>query len=508
MVCEVMRGNLAWAAVAWLAVAAGTVRASGPVFLQLNGDRMTIHAEHAYLRDVLKEFTRFGVHVELDPELSFRVDADFKDVRVEEALDQILATNSYALVWDVMKGPLGEIPRLIQMKVYRQGRQAAVVPLRETEVLEVVRPESGAPYVRDEILIGLRPGTTIRQFESLLKRIGGTPVDVSELVGVYRVRLPPGSDVPRIVAELREESIVAAVEPNWVVSLPEPEAAADRRQVLDEIGGLTGRIPEPGEPGESGVPVAVVDSGLGRLAMLNTVVVGGINVLNPHLPISDPVGHGTQMALLASGMISPEGASAGDGVVPVIAVQAFDAHGNTSNFALIRAFEYALRHGARVISMSWGTATRSRFMRAAVDEAVARDVILVAAAGNEPTGKPVYPAAFPGVIGVAALTEDGSVWKNSNFGRFVDVAAPGTARLPVGYHGGPGRYAGTSVSCAVVAHVLARYRGNNPAASAAETLSRFRRSLTDCGEVGWDPFFGAGRLDNAALARFLRADGK
>lgn len=501
----VIRRTAALATTLWLTLAAGIVGARDRVFLQLSGDRITIRARRSHLREVLQEFMRCGVYVELDPALDFPVDAALEGVRVEDALDQILATNSYALVWDVMKGPLGEIPRLVQMRVYRRGMQKAAAPLPDRGGLEVEHPEEGAPYVRDEIIIGLCPGTTVRRFQSLLNMIGGTPVEVSELVGVYRVRLPPGSDVPGVVSRLKDQKIVAAVEPNWVVSLPDPGPVTEAQRVSGEVG--TGvRIPEPGEYGEEAGIVAVVDSGLQRLDLLDRVVVGGMNVLNPRSPLSDPVGHGTQMALLASGMISPEGSSGKDGRVPIIVVQAFDAEGNTSSFALIRAFEYALEQGARVISMSWGTTTPGRFMKAAVDEALARDVILVAAVGNEPTGKPVYPAAFPGVIGVAALTEGGEVWKSSNFGPFVDVSAPGTARMPVGYHGGPGRCAGTSVSCAVVAHVLARYLGDNPGASAEEVLSHFWRSLTDGGERGRDPFFGAGRLDSAALSRFLHRD--
>ena len=92
------------------------------------------------------------------------------------------------------------------------------------------------------------------------------------------------------------------------------------------------------------------------------------------------------------------------------------------------------------MSLSWGSETGSNFLENTLDYASSKDLIIVASAGNKPTGKPVYPAAYSSVIGVGALDPGGKAWENSNYGSFVMLYAPGFATLPVGYNGSPGTY--------------------------------------------------------------------
>jgi hypothetical protein len=140
----------------------------------------------------------------------------------------------------------------------------------------------------------------------------------------------------------------------------------------------------------------------------------------------------------------------------------------TTDLKIIAAINFARDHNARVISLSWGNGTRSEILEQALSSANDKGLIIVASAGNEPTGKPVYPAAYPSVIGVGALGPDGKTWENSNFGNFVALYAPGFALLPVGYKGDPGLYAGTSISAAFVASTIASYLSKNQAATPQE----------------------------------------
>jgi subtilisin family serine protease len=152
-----------------------------------------------------------------------------------------------------------------------------------------------------------------------------------------------------------------------------------------------------------------------------------------------------------------------------------DDNGFTSNFTIMGSIDFALKHGARVMSLSWGSETRSDFLETALHDARSKGLIVVASAGNEPTGKPVYPAAFSSVIGVGALAPDGKSWANSNYGDFVTLYAPGFATLPVGYKGDPGAYAGTSISAAYVANLIADYLSAHTEATTQEVLEALRR---------------------------------
>lgn len=225
--------------------------------------------------------------------------------------------------------------------------------------------------------------------------------------------------------------------------------------------------------------VAILDSGLNPNGDLSGKVLASSDVLNPGEPISDQLGHGTQMAYIASGMIQPTNTNMDPGnSIPIIPIRIFDHNGYTSDFAIMNAIDFALSHGAKVMSLSWGSETRSDFLEESLEYAQSKDIIVVASAGNDPTGKPVYPAAYPTVIGVGALTPDGDAWDKSNYGDFVALYAPGFASFPVGYKGDPGNYAGTSIAAAFMANQIADYLSQNPGTS-QEDISTMLKGVKD-----------------------------
>ncbi|MBE0586192.1 MAG: S8 family serine peptidase [Desulfofustis sp.] len=179
------------------------------------------------------------------------------------------------------------------------------------------------------------------------------------------------------------------------------------------------------------------------------------------------------MTLIATGAVIPFGAEPEKGqTTPVVAIRAFDDNGFTSNYTLLRGIDYALARGVKVLSMSWGTEQNSPFMESAMSYASEQGMIVVAAAGNAPSGKAVYPAAYDTVIGVGALMPDGSRWSQSNYGSFVSVYGPGLADLPVGSGGVPGIYAGTSIATAYTARRVAAILDKNPEADLRGVLRR------------------------------------
>lgn len=92
-----------------------------------------------------------------------------------------------------------------------------------------------------------------------------------------------------------------------------------------------------------------------------------------------------------------------------------------------RGVIYAMRSGAKVInfSMGWPQASDSEFMRKVIEEAQARGVLIVAAAGNDSTKALLRPCAYPNVICVGASGPDGASAHFSNYGSGVDIMAPG-----------------------------------------------------------------------------------
>ncbi len=340
----------------------------------------------------------------------------------------------------------------------------------------------------------VKPGTSADAFRAWLRSIGATVVGSVPALGIYQLRLPPGLNILDLIEQIKRNPMLAAVEPNYADRLP-------RTALQQALAPGAVESAAPRAPREGAAPLAILDSGLLAGVGLDGFVAGQYNAVFPDRDAADPLGHGTQMALVAAGAVQPRGAAPTDEGLPLLAVRAFDEEGVTSNFALMRAIDYAIKEGARVINLSWGTSTDSPFLADAVAYAQSMGLVVVAAAGNEPTGKPVYPAAYPGVIAVSALKSDGTPWEQSNSGDFVTVSAPGTAAFPVGYEGPPGSYAGTSIASAQVARELALYLARNPAATAADATRALTNAVTDAGAPGRDPHHGHGALDAEAQSR-------
>ena len=147
----------------------------------------------------------------------------------------------------------------------------------------------------------------------------------------------------------------------------------------------------------------------------------------------DDGGHGTHCA----GSIGANG-RAGTGMVGVnrdvriMAVKFLNARGFGTTENAIRAIDYAVSMGARVLSNSWGgVSDESGLLKEAIERAHRSGAIFVAAAGNihnDNDRMKYYPASFqlPNVITVASVNKDGNLAATSNFGlRTVDLAAPG-----------------------------------------------------------------------------------
>lgn len=435
-----------------------------PFSLHIDGEVMSLSAEQIPLQRILREMShRFGIQIRIDPRLNPGISASFSRRALQKGLEGILRPYAHAFIWENVDGPFGPLPRLVEIHVFLPGKREKIRILTgASDFRLVVDPNNGARFVENVLLIRLRPGMTEEVFEKLLMNIGGTLDGAIPGIGVYRIRIQKDANFSKALDQLNKHPGIARVEPDFVHILHPPARSGESRD-------SNRPIHEP--VGFPGVSVAVLDSGVEEIDGFDMPVVAELDGLNPGGRIMDSSGHGTQMALIASGAVKPYGVSdASAEINPVIPIRVFDRNGVTSNFTIMEAVGFALENGARVMSLSWGSETHSRFLEDALNMTRSKGVFIFASAGNRPTGRPVFPAAYPAVIGVGALNSEGQRWENSNFGDFVSVYAPGIANLPVGFNGNPGVYAGTSISAAYTAHRAAAYLADHPEASLLEIL--------------------------------------
>lgn len=217
-------------------------------------------------------------------------------------------------------------------------------------------------------------------------------------------------------------------------------------------------------------------------------------------PMDDSI-HGTHVA----GIIGAVGGN-GMGVagvcweVSLMALKAFDETGQGDVADAIEALHFAVLHGARVVNASWGTRTRSRALEEAVQSALTAGVLVVAAAGNEGNDGLSFPAAFDGVVSVAATDRKDHRALFSRYGSTVDLAAPGEDILSTIPDNRYQALSGTSMATPQVSGAAALVFSRHPGFTPRQVADILKNTADP---LDTDQSIGFGRLN---LGKALRVD--
>jgi len=248
-----------------------------------------------------------------------------------------------------------------------------------------------------------------------------------------------------------------------------------------------------------GVVVAVVDSGVDETApdLAGRVLPGaGFGTAAGTDGVKDTYGHGTGMAALIAG----RGRGGALGVAPGAKILPVAAAADGKDFptdGVVQSIRWAADHGAKVINLSLGTESLSTpDLVSAVAYAFDKDVVVVAATGNDGVQHIGSPANILGVVAVAGTVQGGEPWPSSNTGRLTVLAAPAqdivtAAPLSVS-DSGYVQVSGTSAATALVSGVAALVRAKYPEMSAANVVNRLIASATDIAAPGRDDATGFG----------------
>lgn len=274
-----------------------------------------------------------------------------------------------------------------------------------------------------------------------------------------------------------------------------------------------------------GVTVAVLDSGVNPdVSDLAGSVATGPDLTHVGTPASSPSWgqHGTWMASLIAGHGHSGGGDGVLGIAPqssILSIRVITDHDDPGHRryqhepparvqqSLADGIRYAVDHRAAVISMSIGYGSPSVSVRGALAYAIRRGTVIVASSGNSgdsPFARKhsyapySFPADYPGVLAVGAVSRDGSPASFSSDNLSVQVSAPGVDVPAQGRDGQYWEVSGTSPACALVAGVAALIRARYPRLSPA-LVSRALISTTRYRPAqGYDDRIGFGMVDAAA----------
>ncbi len=317
-----------------------------------------------------------------------------------------------------------------------------------------------------------------------------------------------------------------------LAALPGTARAATADSIRDNQGWVLDMLNVPAVWPQSqgaGVTVAVIDSGVDPdVSDLEGSVTSGPDFTGVDTRPSSPNWgvHGTWMASLIAGH-GHEDDSGVIGIAPqarilsirVIPDRSDPDYGHYEREretriqqSLADGINYAVAHGAQVISMSIGYGAPSGTVQEALEEAYQHGVVVVASAGNSGnqsgTGRggeapESFPANYPGVISVGAVQPSGQVAGFSSDNLSVQVAAPG---VDVPAQGRGEQYwwvSGTSPACALVAGVAALIKSRYPDLAPDLVASALTSTTTARPAQGYDSQIGFGIVD--AAAAFARA---
>ncbi|WP_354700975.1 S8 family peptidase [Paraconexibacter sp. AEG42_29] len=234
--------------------------------------------------------------------------------------------------------------------------------------------------------------------------------------------------------------------------------------------------------------------------------VHGVDLVNRDGDPADDEGHGTHIAGIIAAKADGDGAVGLANQAKIMAIKVLDARRGGTADTVAQGVLYAVGNGADVINISINGAGTSESLKSAIRIAGAAGVPVVASAGNDGDNLglvPSYPASYPdaAVVGVGATKGDTILASFSNFGRGVELTAPGVGILSTSSTGGYELRDGTSMAAPFVAAALAMLHSVRPELAGTElqaTLEATARHPSNLlGKVA------AGAIDVAAALRSL-----
>jgi flagellar hook assembly protein FlgD len=344
-----------------------------------------------------------------------------------------------------------------------------------------------------ELIIKFKASVSVLEKEKILNTFNVKEISNLNMGGFSLVSVPKDTDLKELANVLLTNTQIEFVEPNYEVKstyVPN-DPGFSMQWHLNKI-----QSPKAWDTtrGATNISVAVIDGGVqtnhpdltGKIINPYNAVTGGTTF------ISDD--HATHVAGIIAATMNQVGVAGIAPNVKIMPINVFSGEA-ASTSDVVKGIYYAANNQADVINMSLGSGYYSYAEEAAVNYAKSKGSIIIAAAGNDDTDEPMYPAALPSVIGVSATDNNDLITWFSNYGSYIDFSAPGESIYSTITGSSYQSMSGTSMASPVVSGVAALILSKNPLLTPAQVEDIMKRSSVDLGNLGWDNYYGYGRVD-------------
>ena len=371
-------------------------------------------------------------------------------------------------------------------------------------------PVYSAPPTHKEghILVQPRAGLPSAEFDSILQRKGGKAVGRLRALNIHVVEVPAQA----------EEAVARALAKNPHIKFAEKDMLVGATEIYpsDPDYSSAWHLPKIEAPlawefaTAEGITIAILDSGVetSHPDLADQIVTGWNSINRNSIDIDDINGHGTKAAGIAAATTDNAiGVSAigwGASIMPVRITNRSDAYAYYSDIA--SGLTWASDNGADIANISYNVTSSSSVTSAAQYMRNSGGVVLVAA-GND--GSDPGWSDNPSIISVSATTSSDSKASWSNFGDYIDIAAPGSGIKTTARGGGYSSVSGTSFSSPTAAGLTALIMAANPGLTPDEVESVLESSADDpVSGSDWHAYYGYGRINAAAaVAMAMDLDG-
>ena len=309
------------------------------------------------------------------------------------------------------------------------------------------------------VVADLQDGTTYEEAQALAERYNldfkyNSPYSGGNALFVTSIK---AKDLDSTLQKLAQEPLVEAAEPNYVYKLTPP--ATDSKTNSDSPLKASGAVFDiPNQPNDPlykyqwnfqmlnvpqawtwsrgrGAVAAVIDTGVAWQAaedrpamedLAQTKIVKGYDFVNHNDLALDDNCHGTHVAgTIAQSTNNELGVAGIANEAAIMPIKVLSGMGFGSLSDIADGIRFAADRGANVINMSLGGPMDSHILANAVKYANRKGVLVVCAAGNESRNEPSYPAAYREAIAVSSVDSRQEIAWYSNYGKHIDIAAPG-----------------------------------------------------------------------------------